>query len=340
MSDFPGPSKPAKAVAVPRPSASILLISPTNQILLLHRVHTSSAFPSAHVFPGGNLSADQDGEIPDEKSPKRHEDSRVYRIGAIRECFEESGIILAKQSRNPELLLEVNDEERDRGRHEIHQNKVKFQEWVQKKGGFPDVDGLIPFTRWITPTHLLKRFTTQMYIYFLPLANTPSASAAKSIPTNSEAMIANPTSDGGIEHTTARFLPPSKWLEMSQVGEIILFEPQYVLLHLLAPLLSPENAPITIDPKELARQRERVLNFVKSGDPPWTEKCISPIQFSGKQEDGRVVIGLHKPGPELEGSRRRGDDERVVLVLFRKDGLRKVGVVWKNDVLKEERGRL
>ena len=91
------------------------------------------------MFPGGNLSADQDGEIPDVKSTNRHEDSRVYRLGAIRECFEESGILLAKQSRNPELLLEVNDEERDRARHEIHENKLKFQEWVQKKGGVPDV---------------------------------------------------------------------------------------------------------------------------------------------------------------------------------------------------------
>jgi len=60
-------------------------------------------------------------------------------MGAIRECFEESGILLAKQSQNLELLLEVNDEERDGARHEIHKNKVKFQEWVQKKGGVPDV---------------------------------------------------------------------------------------------------------------------------------------------------------------------------------------------------------
>jgi len=201
-------------------------------------------------------------------------------------------------------------------------------------------DGLIPFTRWITPTRLPKRFTTQMYIYFLPLTNTPSASTADSIPTDSEAMIANPTSDGGIEHTTARFLPPSKWLEMSQAGEIILFEPQYVLLHLLAPLLSPENMACTIDAKELARQREEVLDFVKSGDPPWTEKCISPIQLSGKQEDGRVVVGLHKPGPELEGSGRRGDDERVVLVQIRKDGPRRVGVVWKREVFEGEREKL
>ena len=153
-------------------------------------------------------------------------------------------------------------------------------------------------------------------------------------------MVANPTSDGGIEHTTARFLPPSKWLEMSQAGEIILFEPQYVLLHLLAPLISPDNGSLTVDTKELAWQRERILEFVKSGNPPWTEKCISPIQLSGRQEDGSVVIGLHKPGPELEGSKRRGDDERVVLTQSRKDGPKRVEVVWRKDVFREEREKL
>lgn len=118
--------------------SSILLISPTNQILLLHRVQTSSSFPSAHVFPGGNLSPEQDGDVPDPASADRHEDSRVYRTGAIRECFEESGILLAKQRSAPDVLLEVNDTKRDAARHAIHDNKVKFQQWVKEEGGFPD----------------------------------------------------------------------------------------------------------------------------------------------------------------------------------------------------------
>lgn len=65
----------------PRPSACIILVSPTNQVLLLHRVHTSSAFPSAHVFPGGNLSAfhDIDGGFPLPGDVARHEDSLTYR---------------------------------------------------------------------------------------------------------------------------------------------------------------------------------------------------------------------------------------------------------------------
>ncbi|MCJ1394339.1 hypothetical protein MMC18_007217 [Xylographa bjoerkii] len=329
-------SKPSGPPAIPRPSASILLISPSNQILLLHRVQTSSSFPSAHVFPGGNLSAEQDGDIPSETSAERHEDSTVYRVGAIRECFEECGILLAKRA-GKGGLLEVNDEERDQARRSVHAGKIRIREWVTGKGGVLDTDGLIPFTRWITPANLPKRFTTQMYIYFLPLRETPSDTATNALPTDSEAMIAHPTSDGGIEHTTARFLPPSKWLNMSRAGEIILFPPQFFLLHLLAPFLSPENGSGSTSTEELAQQRRRVMDFVTSGNPPWTEKCMSPTGLMWKRGDGRAVLGLDKPGLELEGSGRRGDEERVVLVEFGKGGPRNVEVAWRNDVFSEER---
>jgi 8-oxo-dGTP pyrophosphatase MutT (NUDIX family) len=126
------PKKPS----IPRPSASVLLISPSNQILLLHRVQTSSSFPSAHVFPGGNLSPSQDGHIPPPEDPARHNDSLAYRIGALRETFEESGMLLAKDGKGE--LLEVGEEDRDSGRRGVHGEEVRFTEWVGERGGVLD----------------------------------------------------------------------------------------------------------------------------------------------------------------------------------------------------------
>ncbi len=57
-------SAKVKTAAEPRPSSSIILVSPTNQVLLLRRVKTSTSFASAHVFPGGNLSDFHDGAVP------------------------------------------------------------------------------------------------------------------------------------------------------------------------------------------------------------------------------------------------------------------------------------
>ncbi len=116
---------------------SILLISPTNEILLLHRVQTSSSFASAHVFPGGHIDP-QDGALPPSEDVRRHEDNEAYRMAAIRECFEESGILLARNKKNPNDLLSLSDEERDEGRHAVHSHRIPFQEWVSQHGGVPD----------------------------------------------------------------------------------------------------------------------------------------------------------------------------------------------------------
>lgn len=128
---------PKKAPALAKPSSSVLLISPTNQILLLHRVKTSSSFASAHVFPGGNVSEFHDGKVPEPDHPERHIDSPAYRLAAIRETFEESGILLAKNKETGKLLS-VEESEREAGRKLIHAGKVSFPKWLAKHGGVPD----------------------------------------------------------------------------------------------------------------------------------------------------------------------------------------------------------
>lgn len=117
----------------------MILVSPKNQVLLLHRVKTSTSFASAHVFPGGNLST-QDGSCPPPEDHARHEDSSSYRHAAIRELFEESGILLAKEQDSGRMLV-VDEETREKGRRLIHQNKVSFAEWLgqQSSAAQPDI---------------------------------------------------------------------------------------------------------------------------------------------------------------------------------------------------------
>jgi len=332
-----------KAPVPPRPSSSVLLISPSNEVLLLHRVSHSSSFAAAHVFPGGHLDAYHGETLPPPPDPRRHEDGEAYRLAAIRETFEESGILLAHptsaqsaDSNDPPQLLQLTHDERDEGRKLVHNHKVLFTDWLSSKRGVADTQGLVCFTRWLTPPNLPKRFTTQMYVYFLPLADDTDAHtlSATGLPTSSrESAIPIPTHDGGIEHTAARFATASEWLELARREKIILFPPQFLLLYLIEPFLSPPAQ----SREQLQKQRESLREFLHSGDPPWTEKCISPIQLMKRKSDGRAVLSLDKPGYELEGTQRRGDAERVVLVEFRKEGPRKVEVAWRRDVLEEER---
>lgn len=141
-----------KTPPLARPSASIILVSPTNQVLLLHRVKTSTAFASAHVFPGGNLSTFHDGAVPaPDDAAARHADGLPYRLGAIRETFEESGILLARRAgcKNGKGdgvgeavgeggLLNLPVAERDRARKAIYENEISFGAWLESVGGVAD----------------------------------------------------------------------------------------------------------------------------------------------------------------------------------------------------------
>jgi hypothetical protein len=108
-------------------------------------------------------------------------------------------------------------------------------------------------------------------------------------------------------------------------------------------LLSPFLSPYPFLPQEeLQAQRDKVLEFVKGdgGDGkgiPWAEKVMSPIGILMRKSDGRSVLGLEKPGPELKESGRGGDEKRVVLVKFSKDGPRDVEVRERDEILAEER---
>ncbi|KAI9848577.1 MAG: Nucleoside diphosphate-linked moiety X motif 19, mitochondrial [Sclerophora amabilis] len=165
-----------------------------------------------------------------------------------------------------------------------------------------------------------------MYMYFLPLqkdtSNTESdpwlTSSSFAHALSSSPIIPNtahiPSPDNGVEHTTASFLPASTWLSRAQSGEIILFPPQFYLLSLLAPYLSPSTDPITSPIKRspslekktptsttLQRQRDAIVALINSGDPPLGELCISPSSLG--MLGGKAILGLEKPGWELDTRR-------------------------------------
>jgi 8-oxo-dGTP pyrophosphatase MutT (NUDIX family) len=291
-------------------------------------------------------------------------------MAAVRETFEECGILLAKSKMTNKLFTEISDEKREQGRRDVHSGKAKFTELLENWGAVPDTESLIPFTRWVTPPNVPKRFSTQMYIYFLPLGSvspTKHAASKDTPPPSSgleedeEIVIPNPTHDGGIEHTAARFLPPNKWIDLARQNRIILFPPQFFLTLLLAPYLSPTvTSPSTPIPSlsDLQTERENLLTFLSTprvydGKPEvsFAEACISPLalgrgQYGDTLQDGGLdketaVLALDRPGKEVEeqGQGRKGIREWVVTTKFKKEGPRDVDVRRQEDVLVKGRGR-
>ncbi|KAF3764251.1 hypothetical protein M406DRAFT_231532, partial [Cryphonectria parasitica EP155] len=363
-SSFPSPSTTHKnkpTPSPPRPSASVLLLSPTNEILLLHRVQTSSSFPSAHVFPGGNLSPFHEPSLsttPD--APLYHVDGPAYRLAAIRETFEESGLLLARRPGSNALVSlggDGDDHDTARARKAVHADELHFARWVESElGAVPCLDDLVPFTRWITPPNVAKRFTTQMYLFLMP-STTGDVNLDDVVMATTTAATTTPTSDGGIEHTAATFAPAAEWLARQERGEIVLFPPQLFLLTMVARVFESVSEEDRDPEATYEAQRKALLEFVTrvpSCSPeeevvaqrrkvhptaliPWTDKVMSPTVLFVRTGDKRIVLGLDKPGLELKGSGRGGDFERVVLVNFGKEGPRNVEVRDREEVLKEER---
>lgn len=355
-------------------------------------MQASNSFPSAHVFPGGHISSFHEPDFPpstlSSDDPEYHQDSLPYRLAAIRETFEESGILLATTTREkkvqyendddddssePQLLTLPPDDTAAKFRTAVHGETARFTDVLREKwGARPCTEALVPFTRWITPTwNKGRRFTTQMYLFCMPLA-TPAPSKSSSSPLPPDDALQNiitPTSDGGIEHTAATFAAPAEWLRQQAEGRIILFPPQCFLLTLIARVfdaVATASAPLSSGQGLYAAQRKALLEFVHSptaspsghflgtdpsaaaGDAekdkvhptamiPWTEKVISPQPLFTRESDGRLVLGLDKPGPELKESGRGGDFERVVLAHFKKEGPRNVEVRQRADVMREKK---
>jgi 8-oxo-dGTP pyrophosphatase MutT (NUDIX family) len=63
-------------------------------------------------------------------------------MAAIRETFEESGILLAKNKRTGELLA-VDEKERERARKAVHDGTVTFPTWLAEQGGVADIGSLL-----------------------------------------------------------------------------------------------------------------------------------------------------------------------------------------------------
>ena len=85
------------------------------------------------MFPGGNIYR-QDGEDLGEEL----EDLR-FRQAAIRELFEESGILLARDN-SIGRMVSLDAKEREKGRHAIHQRRVTFQHWLESQNANTELD--------------------------------------------------------------------------------------------------------------------------------------------------------------------------------------------------------
>jgi 8-oxo-dGTP pyrophosphatase MutT (NUDIX family) len=170
----------AEAV-VPRPASTILLLRDSAgpdgkgeiEVFMMVRHYEIDFNSGALVFPGGSVD---DGDRDILVHPQLHSGgqgldaaSLSFRIAAIRETFEESGILLAKSQASAVLIDARRAREIEAAhRGDLCEGKTTFHKVLVDNGLALALDELVPYAHWITPEGMPKRFDTWFFLAAAP----------------------------------------------------------------------------------------------------------------------------------------------------------------------------
>ena len=222
--------------AVPRDAATVILVrqEPDLEAFLLRRARALEFAPGACVFPGGSVDErDADPAIGEtawagptaadlgDQLGITADRARGLVCAAVRETFEESGVLLAGPS-PAELVRDGAVLARDRRR--LLDGSVSFGDLLGRRGLVLRADLLTPWARWITPEVSPRRFDTWFFAAALPAGQMAALAAAA----GPQAQPDPGESDSGT------WLSPAAALEAARAGRITLLPPTAVTLAELA----------------------------------------------------------------------------------------------------------
>ena len=198
------------------PAATILLVrdDPTFEVLMVKRHHQIDFASGALVFPGGKTHAGDHDPAWEQRVigwERTAPEKRALRIAAIREAYEEAGILLARHADGATFR---GDDRAGPARDEVAHDRRAFLDLVNELDVLLDLDALTVFARWVTPSMMHKRFDTWFYV-----AAAPAEQLA--------------TCDGW-ETVDAEWIAPSEALRLAEAGERTVIFPTRMNLQLLA----------------------------------------------------------------------------------------------------------
>jgi 8-oxo-dGTP pyrophosphatase MutT (NUDIX family) len=172
-------------IVAPRPASTILLLRDSAarnvdgksrdeiEVFMMVRHYEIDFSSGALVFPGGSVDKN-DREII--ANPELYSggdgldaDALSFRIGAIRETFEESGILLARPKGSTALIDAARASEIEAAHREaLCAGKTTFLDILANNSLWLALDELVPYAHWITPEGMPKRFDTWFFLAAAP----------------------------------------------------------------------------------------------------------------------------------------------------------------------------
>src|SRR5882724_8274341 len=167
-------------VVAPRPASTILLLRNAKdraeiEVFMMMRHYQIDFNSGALVFPGGSVDKGDQEIIARPELYSGGEgldaDTLSFRIGAIRETFEESGILLARP-RGSRALVDAGRAGEIEAAHRtaLCESEITFLKVLADNGLWLALDELVPYAHWITPEGMPKRFDTWFFLAAAPPA--------------------------------------------------------------------------------------------------------------------------------------------------------------------------
>lgn len=257
-----------------KPAATVLLVRDADrggiEVFMLRRTFNAAFASGMFVFPGGKVDdvdgIDEIAELCDGLTDAEASamlgiasGGLAYWVACIRECFEEAGVLLARDSGtgnvirfdDPTVAERFNTE-----RHNIHDGSVALLDLCRREGLTLTTDEIHYVSHWITPMGERRRFDTRFFIARAPAAQEPLHDDGETI----ESM----------------WISPQEAIERAHERDLMLMPPTKANIEFLLPHKTADEVmeaaarvgvPQTILPKLKIDSDGRVVGIAMPGDP-------------------------------------------------------------------------
>jgi 8-oxo-dGTP pyrophosphatase MutT (NUDIX family) len=213
--------------ATPRDAATVMLLRSAAdgrlEVYMLRRQSSMAFAPGAMVFPGGSVDPRDADEQVAWTGPEAAEWGRIFDAppelaralvcAAVRETFEESGVLLAGESAGS-VVADTTSDDWEADRQALLDRSLSLAELLSRRGLVLRADLLRPWSRWITPVIEPRRFDARFFAAALPAGQR--------------------TRDVGGEAAAVAWIAPADALAAGRRKELSLMPPTLVSLTELA----------------------------------------------------------------------------------------------------------
>ncbi|WP_141857380.1 NUDIX hydrolase [Kribbella jejuensis] len=211
--------------ADPRPASTVVLVrdAAAPEVYLLRRQRTMAFAAGMTVFPGGRVDA-TDSTVADSWSGPSPEwfgerlgcsgaVAAAYVAAAVRETFEESGVLLAGPS--PDAVVDdTTGDDWEADRVALETRELGFADFLHRRQLLLRADLLRPWAHWITPEFEPKRYDTAFFVAALPTGQV--------------------TRDVTSESDQVTWIRPADAVRAVDAGEMLMLPPTYICCHELS----------------------------------------------------------------------------------------------------------